>query len=141
MTPASPDCNTARPPAAERASHPRKTSPAEDKIDNSSKKSYRWIEGTCLKEYGNSAAKWKAHTSMPVFKTAFEAITQEFAQDNDARSAKIELFLLEEATAAGVVTVSQKRTAKNPNKWAKHFAPWFNTNCHKARARYREAVK
>jgi hypothetical protein len=21
--------------------------------------SYRWIEGNCLKEYGNSAAKWK----------------------------------------------------------------------------------
>jgi hypothetical protein len=49
--------------------------------------------------------------------------------------------LLREATDAGVVKVSQKRTATNPNKWAKHFAPWFNTACHKARTRYREAVK
>lgn len=138
---ASPNCQSARPPAEERVSHPRKTSPAEDKTERKQQKSYRWIEGTCLKEYGTSAAKWKAHTSTQAFREAFETIATEFAHDNNERSARIEEFLLDEATTAGVVAVSYKSSAKNPNKWAKHFAPWFNTQCHHARARYREAVK
>jgi hypothetical protein len=138
---ASPKCQSARPPAEERVSHPRKTSPAEEKTERTQKKTYRWIEGTCLKEYGTSAAKWKAHTSTLAFSEAFETIAKEYAHDNNARSARIEEFLLEEATTAGVVAVSYKSSAKNPNKWAKHFAPWFNTKCHHARARYREAVK
>ena len=29
----------------------------------------------------------------------------------------------------------------NPNKWAKHLAPWFNAKCKDARTRYRTAVK
>ena len=48
---------------------------------------------------------------------------------------------MEEATAAEVVAASQKSSAKNPNKWAKDFAPWFNTQYHHARVRYREVVK
>lgn len=57
------------------------------------------------------------------------------------RTAKIEAFLLAEAVAAGVLVVSTRRTAKNPNKWAKHMAPWFNASCKTARARYRAAAK
>jgi hypothetical protein len=32
---------------------------------------YRWIEGTCLKEYGTSAVKWKKHTAAPEFAEKF----------------------------------------------------------------------
>jgi hypothetical protein len=127
--------------AEERASHPRKTTSAEDRRQIVKEKSYKWIEGACLKEYGNSAATWKNHTSSPAFKAAFEKVAAQFSNDNELRSKKIEEFLLNEATVAGVVNVSQKRTAKNPNKWAKHFAPWFDTLCYTARTRYREAVK
>jgi hypothetical protein len=31
--------------------------------------------------------------------------------------------------------------AKNPNKWAKHMAPWFNDRCKVARAQYRKAAR
>ena len=127
--------------AEERASHPRKTTSAEDRRKIVKEKTYKWREGACLKEYGNSAATWKNHTSSPAFKAAFETVAAQFSNDNEVRSKKIEEFLLNEATVAGVVNVSEKRTAKNPNKWAKHFAPWFDTLCYTARTRYREAVK
>jgi hypothetical protein len=132
---------SAGPSNAEWVGHPRNTTTAEEKRNSEEKKSYRWREGECLKDYGNSAKKWEAHTSSPKFAAAFTAIQTKYAQDNDVRTKKIEEFLLTEATAAGVVTVTHKKKAKNPNKWAKHFAPWFNTSCHKARTNYREAVK
>jgi hypothetical protein len=46
---------------------------------------------------------------------------------NDIRAAKIEEFLLAEATKTGVVEVKTSRKAfANPNKWEKHLAPWYN---------------
>jgi hypothetical protein len=68
-------------------------------------------------------------------------IINEGAEDNELRSKKVEAFLLAEATASGVLKVSTKRTSKNPNRWAKHLAPWFNDKCKVARAQYRMAVK
>jgi hypothetical protein len=64
-----------------------------------------------------------------------------FANDNDARAAQIETFLLAEAQRAGVVTATSQRTHKNPNKWAKQLAPWFNENCRNARAAFRAASR
>ena len=102
--------------------------------------SYRWVEGTCLKEYGTSAATWKQHTATPEFEAKFEAILQTFAEDNDLRSTQVEAFLLAEATSAGVLTATVKRTSLNPNRWEKHLAPWFTSTCRAARASYRKAV-
>ena len=78
-----------------------------------------------MKEYGTSAVKWKSHTSTMEFAAEFRAILTAYEDDNDLRSAKLEEFLLAEATRAGVLAVSSKRTAKNPNKWAKHLALWY----------------
>jgi hypothetical protein len=50
------------------------------------------------------------------FAAEFRAILTAYEDDNDLRSAKLEEFLLAEATRAGVLAVSSKRTAKNPNK-------------------------
>jgi hypothetical protein len=50
---------------------------------------------------------------------------------------KIEKFLIAEAKLAGVIR-SQKQTLNhNPNRWAKHLAPWFEETCRKARADYK----
>lgn len=49
--------------------------------------------------------------------------------------------MLEEAAKAGVLRITTKNKAKNPNKWEKHLAPWFDDNCKHARDRYRRAVK
>jgi hypothetical protein len=50
---------------------------------------------------------------------------------------KIEEFLIAEAKIAGVIR-SQKQTLNhNPNRWAKHLAPWFEETCRKARADYK----
>jgi hypothetical protein len=58
------------------------TSPAEteDSVYAHSATSYRWIEGTCLKEYGTSAVKWKKHTATPEFTEAFQTIMQTYAE-------------------------------------------------------------
>ena len=104
-------------------------------------KRYKWIEGESLKEYSASAHKWKAHTSTTEFAAAFTDILTANAEDNELRSTRVEEFLLAEATAAGVLHVTSTRPPTNPNRWAKHLAPWFNGKCKEARARYRLAVK
>jgi hypothetical protein len=59
---------------------------------------YRWVEGENLKEYGSSAAKWQNYTATPEFSTKFRAMLTAYEENNDIRSAKIEEFLLIEAT-------------------------------------------
>jgi hypothetical protein len=44
---------------------------------------------------------------------------EEFREDNDARAAKIEDFMIQEALTAGVIKASKDRKYKNPNRWAK----------------------
>ena len=79
--------------------------PADDKHPSVKSKSYRWVAGACLKEYGNSAAQWKAHTSTPQSAAAFTAITTKSEYSNEGCTEKSEAFLLEEALAAGVVAM------------------------------------
>jgi hypothetical protein len=124
------------PTAEQRVGHPRTETPAEDKKNRDDDRYYRWVEGECLNEYSKSAAQWAAHTSTEAFTEAFKAIAIKYAADNNARTAKIEEFLLTEAEIAGVITVQIKRKPKNPNKWAKHLAPWYDAQCKIARARY-----
>ena len=49
--------------------------------------------------------------------------------------------MIAEAVRAGVLKVTPPRSHKNPNKWAKHLAPWFNEQCRQARATYRAASR
>jgi hypothetical protein len=111
--------------------------PASKKTQSENENSYRWIPGEYLNEYNTSAAKWKSHTSTAEFSKTFRETAAQFENDNDARAAAIELFMLAEATKAGVVTEIPPRSHKNPNKWAKHLAPWFNETCRNARNTYR----
>jgi hypothetical protein len=38
---------------------------------------------------------------------------------------------------AGVVKATVIKQSKNPNRWAKHLAPWFNEACKEAKRAYR----
>ena len=88
---------------------------------------YRWRDGDCLANYAHSATVWKEVTSTEEFAAAFRAIVEDDSVSNDDRSTRAEQFLLDQATAAGVVEVtSTHREFTNPNKWDKHLAPWFS---------------
>jgi hypothetical protein len=84
-----------------------------------------------------SAYKWKAHTSTEKFATEFDQITKDFAKDNELRTKKVEDFLIAEAKKAGVVKSTRDRIHKNPNRWAKHLAPWFDEACKQTKYTYR----
>jgi hypothetical protein len=73
-----------------------------------------------------SAQKWKEHTASQEFAEAFKRVSKQYKKDNEMRSAKIEDFLIEQALAVGVVKKKTTRIAANPNRWAKHLAPWYN---------------
>ena len=45
---------------------------------------------------------------------------------NTKRAQAVEQFLLDHALKAGVVSKTQLTVAKNPNKWDKSLAPWFD---------------
>ena len=85
----------------------------------------------------NSARLWKEHTSTDQFADNFNEITQTYKDDNELRTQKVEEFLVDEAIKAGVVKVKETRQYKNPNRWAKHLAPWFNERCKEAKRAYR----
>jgi hypothetical protein len=53
-------------------------------------------------------------------------VCEQYKEDNETRSTKIEEFLIEQALAAGVARRKITRIAANPNRWAKHLAPWYN---------------
>jgi hypothetical protein len=45
----------------------------------------------------------------------------------------VEAFILKEAQIAGVVRKIEFFIPRNPNKWGKTLAPWFNEECRVAR--------
>ncbi len=53
--------------------------------------------------------------------------------DNTDRASAVEHFIIEEAVKAGVVREITITTPKNPNKWGKTLAPWFNEQCREAK--------
>jgi hypothetical protein len=69
-------------------------------------KRYRWRSGDCLANYGNSAKTWQEFSSTAEFAAAFKAIVNDETLTNDARAARVEEFLLDQATSAGVLDVS-----------------------------------
>ena len=52
---------------------------------------------------------------------------------NDERATAVEEFLLQEAVSAGVVKEIKITVPKNPNKWGKTLAPWYNKTCREAK--------
>ena len=76
-----------------------------------------------------SIEKWRAHTSEMRFATEFNNITMECRDNNELRTERIETFLIEEAIQAGVVKMHKHKIQRNPNRWAKHLAPWFDDSC------------
>jgi hypothetical protein len=45
----------------------------------------------------------------------------------------VEKLILDEAVTAGVVKKLNITTPRNPNKWGKTLAPWFNEECREAK--------
>ena len=81
----------------------------------------------------DSITKWKEHSNEASFVEEFDNITRQFSYDNEMRTCKIEEYLIQEAKKAGVIKVIPIKMQKNPNRWAKHLAPWFGEQCKAAR--------
>jgi hypothetical protein len=136
------------PLAETRVGHPTPDTPAQKHTEaldlkhtrKAEQKIFKWKKGDCLANYNASAQAWAAHTTTPEFATAFTAVSDLYQHSNDLREAKIEEFLLREATNAGVVEVkTTHRAFANPNKWNKHLAPWYNTQCRAAKRAFHQA--
>ena len=69
--------------------------------------------------------KWGGthYLSAPTFNSN---IIQEKNTHNNERVAAVEEYILKEAMEAGVVREIRISHPKNPNKWGKTLAPWFN---------------
>jgi hypothetical protein len=108
----------------------------------SAKYGYSWQTGDCLANYCTNAKIWAEYTSTEAFTAAFSAIIEEPGISNDDRDTKVESFLIEEATKAGVLNVTApRRPFTNPNKWDKHMAPWFTVKCQESKRAYRNTKK
>ena len=81
----------------------------------------------------DSITKWKDHSNKSNFTQGFDAITREYSNDNERRTIKIEEYLIQEAIEAGVIKAIPIKMQKNPNRWAKHLAPWFGEECKAAK--------
>jgi hypothetical protein len=88
-----------------------------------------------------SARKWKEHTATQEFAGAFKNVCEQYKEDNETRSIKLEEFLIEQALAVGVARRKIPRIAANPNRWAKHLAPWYNDQCREAKRQYKLCKK
>ena len=64
-------------------------------------KRYRWRTGDCLANYGNSAKLWADFSSTDEFAAGFMAIVVNKTHSNDTRAARVQEYLLEQATEAG----------------------------------------
>jgi hypothetical protein len=53
--------------------------------------------------------------------------------NNEERATAVEKFLLEQAVTPGVVKEVTLTTPRNPNKWGKTLAPWFDETCREAK--------
>ena len=76
-----------------------------------------------------SIRKWKVHSNQECFRTEFDDINHKYRKDNDSRTLAVKAFLVKEAEKAGVIKVYKDKLQRNPNRWAKHMAPWFEETC------------
>lgn len=58
---------------------------------------------------------------------------------NEQRAGAIEQFLIAEAESAGVVKQIELKPHRNPNKWTKQLAPWFNDKCRDSKKAWQAA--
>ena len=86
----------------------------------------------------DSIRKWKEYSNQNSFITEFDTIINQYSHDNEIRTSKVEEFLISAAKKAGVIKTIQNKIQKNPNRWAKHLAPWFEDSCKEARQQYRQ---
>jgi hypothetical protein len=80
-----------------------------------------------------SADTWRMHTEKPEFQDKFQAVVKNKDYTNDQRAATVEKLILDEAVTAGVVKQICITQPRNPNKWGKTLAPWFNDECREAK--------
>ncbi len=102
---------------------------------------YRWDVGTSVQQQQTGIARWAEHTGREEFRRGMARVTGDDSMSNEARSAAMEQYLLQEGQAAGVVSAHTPRAPINPNRWGKHLAPWFNAACHVAKRQYKETCK
>jgi hypothetical protein len=76
-----------------------------------------------------------------MFAKQFNTISLTFRHDNDLRTSKIEEFLILEAKKIGVIKSKTRKINMNPNRWAKHLAPWFEESCREAKATYKKTKR
>ena len=91
---------------------------------------YRWDIGTATADMCDGVARWKDHSASEGFRERMLRVVEDRELGNEARSARMEQFLLEEGERAGVVSVSRQKAPLNPNRWGKFLAPWFDSACH-----------
>ena len=94
---------------------------------------YKWQEGTSVHDYAASAIRWSEYTDTSEFYNAFLTVAQDTSVSNAARSDAVEAFLLGKAVDLGVVREVIVTKARNPNKWGKNLAPWFDDVCREAK--------
>jgi hypothetical protein len=63
----------------------------------------------------------------------FRKITEDQSTNNEDRASAVENFILKEAIQAGVVKEIKITVPRNPNKWGKTLAPWYNDACREAK--------
>lgn len=97
---------------------------------------YKWHVGCTVAEQMEGAGRWHAHTSGEAFQQGLEAIVEDGALGNAARSDAVEQYLLDQAVEVGVVKKLTPKTPRNPNKWGKTLTPWFNEDCHETRKEF-----
>jgi hypothetical protein len=55
---------------------------------------YKWIEGTCISNYSQSAKKWEDWTSKTEFTEKFQTLVENKTMGNEERAAAIEKWIL-----------------------------------------------
>jgi hypothetical protein len=97
------------------------------------------VEGTRVNNYATSANAWLEFTQRPAFVEALQKLINDAGTNNEERAAAVEEFVLQQAITAGVVKKIATTLPKNPNKWGKTLAPWFNEECREAKKGLAEA--
>jgi hypothetical protein len=88
-----------------------------------------------------SANAWLEFSQKPAFTEGLKELVNDMESSNEARATAVEHYILQQGVAAGVVkeiTITQPR---NPNKWGKTLAPWFNDDCREAKKAVAEAKR
>lgn len=102
---------------------------------------YKWVEGSGISNYAHSAHSWLEFTQKPDFVNGLSAIVIDTNKNNDERAAAVEKYILERALEAGVVQEIKITQPRNPNKWGKTLAPWYNDDCRQAKKALADAKR